>query len=97
MALDSQIQPVSTFDRKHYFYADNPSGYQITQKYGEFLSLWPSILYAEKCSTLSAPLAKEGRLQIRPDGYTVRIEQIQLEQVSNPFFLRPLLILPNSS
>ncbi|KAK7048216.1 Glutamyl-tRNA amidotransferase subunit B, mitochondrial [Favolaschia claudopus] len=33
IALNSQIQTRSSFDRKHYFYSDLPSGYQITQHY----------------------------------------------------------------
>ncbi|KAF8603440.1 Glutamyl-tRNA amidotransferase B subunit [Ceratobasidium sp. AG-I] len=33
LALQAQVQRRSSFDRKHYFYADLPSGYQITQKY----------------------------------------------------------------
>ncbi|KAJ6584815.1 glutamyl-tRNA amidotransferase [Mycena capillaripes] len=33
IALDSKIQTRSSFDRKHYFYSDLPSGYQITQHY----------------------------------------------------------------
>jgi hypothetical protein len=34
IALNCEIQPVSRFDRKHYFYQDQPAGYQITQYYG---------------------------------------------------------------
>ena len=33
IALKSHVQPRSSFDRKHYFYADLPAGYQITQHY----------------------------------------------------------------
>jgi aspartyl-tRNA(Asn)/glutamyl-tRNA(Gln) amidotransferase subunit B len=36
LALQSDIQTWSTFDRKHYFYSDLPTGYQITQRYAPF-------------------------------------------------------------
>lgn len=34
LALNCQVQRKSAWDRKHYFYQDQPNGYQITQYYG---------------------------------------------------------------
>ncbi|SCU87223.1 LAMI_0D05226g1_1 [Lachancea mirantina] len=36
VALNCQVSPVSQFDRKHYFYGDQPLGYQITQHFAPF-------------------------------------------------------------
>ncbi|KAH8096718.1 Glutamyl-tRNA amidotransferase B subunit [Cristinia sonorae] len=36
IALNANVHHRSAFDRKHYFYADLPSGYQITQHYAPF-------------------------------------------------------------
>lgn len=65
-ALQSNVSSVSSFDRKHYFYPDQPLGYQITQRYrplakGGFLTL------SKKYDNLK----KDTK---------IGIEQIQLEQ-----------------
>jgi len=44
VALNCEIQTVSRFDRKHYFYHDQPAGYQITQYYGLYLFPRSSVL-----------------------------------------------------
>lgn len=46
IALNADIQLRSSFDRKHYFYSDLPSGYQITQQYGAFIH--PTLLIDSK-------------------------------------------------
>ncbi|KAG0371058.1 hypothetical protein BGZ54_000976 [Gamsiella multidivaricata] len=65
MPLDAHVYPISSFDRKHYFYPDLPQGYQITQHY-EPLAQNGKIAISV-LDGLDYPL-------------TVRIEQLQLEQ-----------------
>jgi aspartyl-tRNA(Asn)/glutamyl-tRNA(Gln) amidotransferase subunit B len=69
LALNCDIRPVSRFDRKHYFWWDQPSGYQITQYYEPFARNGRITLYAR-----DGIAAEDG------DSATVRIKQIQLEQ-----------------
>ncbi|CAO3574748.1 unnamed protein product [Mortierella alpina] len=65
LALDAHVYPVSSFDRKHYFYPDLPQGYQITQHYEPL---------AQNGRLELAPLdGLEYNL-------TIGIEQLQLEQ-----------------
>lgn len=69
LALNCEVQPVSRFDRKHYFWWDQPSGYQITQYYQPFAK--------QGHITLSA---RDGISPQDGEGVTVGIKQVQLEQ-----------------
>lgn len=69
LALNSHINTISMFDRKHYFYADSPAGYQITQQR----------LPLAVNGSITFPVLVQGK-----DTYyrTVRMHQLQLEQDS---------------
>lgn len=69
ISLNCSIQRVSRFDRKHYFYHDQPAGYQITQYYEPFAK--------DGSITLTAHdgIAAEDGEQV-----TIGIKQIQMEQ-----------------
>ncbi|KAJ5736309.1 uncharacterized protein N7483_001434 [Penicillium malachiteum] len=69
IALNCEIQPVSRFDRKHYFYQDQPAGYQITQYYEPFARNGYVDLYDYD------GIAPEDGDRVRID-----IKQVQLEQ-----------------
>ncbi|KAJ5674029.1 hypothetical protein N7462_009468 [Penicillium macrosclerotiorum] len=69
IALKCQIQPVSRFDRKHYFYQDQPAGYQITQYYEPFARNGHVDLFDYD------GIAPEDGTRVRVD-----IKQVQLEQ-----------------
>ncbi|XP_015108735.1 glutamyl-tRNA(Gln) amidotransferase subunit B, mitochondrial [Diachasma alloeum] len=71
LALSSQLNEVSLFDRKHYFYADLPSGYQITQQRK------PLAVGGElKFSVFTPGIHKEPYLK------SSKLKQLQLEQDS---------------
>lgn len=71
LALKCQINPVSYFDRKHYFYADLPAGYQITQQ------RLPIAVNGSVSYTVVAPQNK-----VKIYSKVSRIKQVQLEQDS---------------
>ncbi|KAI8627192.1 GatB/GatE catalytic domain-containing protein [Xylariaceae sp. FL1651] len=69
LALNCEIQPVSRFDRKHYFHWDQPSGYQITQYYEPFAR--DGRIHLQPRDGIAA---EDG------DGVSISIKQIQMEQ-----------------
>lgn len=69
LALNCDIQTVSRFDRKHYFWWDQPSGYQITQYYEPFARNGHITLFA-----------RDGISPQDGEEVTVQIKQVQLEQ-----------------
>ncbi|XP_027782493.2 glutamyl-tRNA(Gln) amidotransferase subunit B, mitochondrial [Marmota flaviventris] len=71
LALNCHINKKSSFDRKHYFYADLPAGYQITQQRLP-IAANGSLAYSVCVGK------KRGQLVSK----RVRIKQIQLEQDS---------------
>ncbi|XP_067012739.2 glutamyl-tRNA(Gln) amidotransferase subunit B, mitochondrial [Anabrus simplex] len=71
LALSCQINPVSWFDRKHYFYADLPAGYQITQQRSPLA----------RNGQLQFQVFTPG-VHKKPYTKTSRIHQLQLEQDS---------------
>ncbi|XP_007528434.1 glutamyl-tRNA(Gln) amidotransferase subunit B, mitochondrial isoform X1 [Erinaceus europaeus] len=71
LALNCHINKKSLFDRKHYFYADLPAGYQITQQRLP-IAVNGSLAYGVCIRSQHSQVANK----------TVRIKQIQLEQDS---------------
>ncbi|KAI1258731.1 GatB/GatE catalytic domain-containing protein [Xylariaceae sp. FL1019] len=69
LALQCAVQPVSRFDRKHYFHWDQPSGYQITQYYEPFA----------RDGTIDL-LPRDGIAAEDGEIFSVGIKQIQMEQ-----------------
>lgn len=78
LALNCNIQPVSRWDRKHYFWWDQPSGYQITQYYEPFAKDGHIKLYKRD------GIAEEDGKQVR-----IGIRQVQMEQDTAKTVARP--------
>lgn len=96
IALQATVQKVSQFDRKHYFYADMPQGYQITQQFSLCFP-FPSVLHWNTTTTTTItsshsvkqspiePLILGGSIKLElPNGKSknIRLQRIQLEQDS---------------
>ncbi|XP_026762969.2 glutamyl-tRNA(Gln) amidotransferase subunit B, mitochondrial [Galleria mellonella] len=71
LALSCRVNEVSTFDRKHYFYADLPAGYQITQQRAPLAS----------DGVINFQVFTPG-VHKKPYKKSSKIKQIQLEQDS---------------
>ncbi|KAL9088058.1 MAG: hypothetical protein Q9165_006399 [Trypethelium subeluteriae] len=69
LALNCTIHRKSAFDRKHYFYQDQPAGYQITQYYEPFATSGSVVLYPH-----------DGIAQLDHPSITIPIQQVQMEQ-----------------
>jgi aspartyl-tRNA(Asn)/glutamyl-tRNA(Gln) amidotransferase subunit B len=69
LALNCDVQPVSRFDRKHYFHWDQPSGYQITQYYEPFAR--DGRIHLQPRDSIAA---EDG------EGVCIGIKQVQMEQ-----------------
>ncbi|KAL8685877.1 MAG: hypothetical protein Q9218_007493 [Villophora microphyllina] len=78
LALKCHIQNESRFDRKHYFYADQPAGYQITQYYHPF------------ATNGSITLNDHDGIALEDGEYVeIGIKQVQLEQDTAKTVLQP--------
>ncbi|KAA6409048.1 MAG: glutamyl-tRNA(Gln) B subunit [Lasallia pustulata] len=69
VALNCSISRHSSFDRKHYFYQDQPAGYQITQYYAPLARDGSITLYDH-----DGIAPEDGKV------VTIQIKQIQMEQ-----------------
>lgn len=73
LALNCDVQKESSWDRKHYFHWDQPSGYQITQFYQPFAKNGSITLFPHD------GIAAEDFVA-HPEGIKINIKQIQMEQ-----------------
>lgn len=87
-ATNCIIPPVSRFERKHYFYADLPLGYQVTQQ------RWPlakdGVLTCQAFKTKTKKKSHKSKLSSdSEDTFVARIERIQLEQDTGKTIMMP--------
>ncbi|KAI4738909.1 hypothetical protein E4T50_10613 [Aureobasidium sp. EXF-12298] len=87
LAMNCDIQPRSSWDRKHYFYQDQPNGYQITQYYEPFArngSLTLTLEDGIDPNDVSEPKGSAENMAL-----TIGIKQIQMEQDTAKTALQP--------
>ena len=77
VALNCRIERESRFDRKHYFYPDQPAGYQITQYYKPFATDGHITLH------------EQDGIEPANRAITIGIKQVQLEQDTAKSSLQP--------
>ncbi|KAL9090816.1 MAG: hypothetical protein Q9159_001757 [Coniocarpon cinnabarinum] len=82
LALKCDIQARSAWDRKHYFWWDQPQGYQITQYYEPFAKNGHVALY---------PWDDPDPVDIlfEPNGISIGVKQVQMEQDTAKTTLQP--------
>lgn len=78
LSLDCEIRQRSQFDRKHYYYQDQPAGYQITQYYSPFAVSGNVHVYDH-----DGIAPEDGRI------VNLAIKQIQMEQDTAKSNLQP--------
>ena len=78
LGLNCEIRQRSHFDRKHYYYQDQPAGYQITQYYSPFAVSGNVVVYDH-----DGIAPDDGRL------VDIAIKQIQMEQDTAKSNLQP--------
>ncbi|KAG9838367.1 hypothetical protein KCU98_g10184, partial [Aureobasidium melanogenum] len=87
LAMNCDIQPRSSWDRKHYFYQDQPNGYQITQYYEPFARNGSLTLTLE--DGIDPNDITEPKGSAENTTLTIGIKQIQMEQDTAKTALQP--------
>ncbi|KAI4718399.1 hypothetical protein E4T48_05436 [Aureobasidium sp. EXF-10727] len=87
LAMNCDVQPRSSWDRKHYFYQDQPNGYQITQYYEPFARNGSLTLTLE--DGIDPNDVAEPKGSAENTSLTIGIKQIQMEQDTAKTALQP--------